>query len=105
MDGSATRSGGWRAGFWLDSTSMQYTHVSDKNAFRLPSYQRLDLSLSKRFGEKETSHWIVGVSCFNLLNHKNVSYYQYDLNANPVTITEVTGLGMTPTLFVQVEFK
>jgi hypothetical protein len=89
----------------LDSTSMQYTHVSDKNAFRLPSYQRLDLSLSKRFGEKETSHWIVGVSCFNLLNHKNVSYYQYDLNANPVTITEVTGLGMTPTLFVQVEFK
>jgi ferric enterobactin receptor len=89
----------------LDSSSMQYTHVSDKNTFRLPSYQRLDLSVSKRFGEKGMSHWLVGLSCFNVLNHKNISYYEYDLNSNPVTVTAVTGLGVTPTLFVQVEFK
>ncbi len=89
----------------LDSSRAQYTHVSDKNAFRLPSYQRLDLSVSKRFGEKESSHWLVGVSCFNLLNHKNISYYEYDLNSNPVAVTAVTGLGVTPTVFVQVEFK
>ena len=89
----------------LDGSSMQYTHVSDKNAFRLPSYQRLDLSVSKRFGEAERSHWLVGLSCFNVLNRKNISYYEYDLNSNPVTVTAVTGLGITPTLFVQVEFK
>jgi ferric enterobactin receptor len=89
----------------LDSSTMQYTHVSDKNAFRLPAYQRLDLSVSKRFGDAETSHWLVGLSCFNLLNHKNISYYEYDLSSNPVTVTSVTGLGITPTVFVQVELK
>jgi hypothetical protein len=40
-----------------------------------------------------------------VLNRKNISYYEYDLNSNPVTVTAVTGLGITPTLFVQVEFK
>lgn len=89
----------------LDSSSFSYTHVSDKNAFRLPFYQRLDFSISKRFGDERSSHWIVGVSAFNLTNHKNIAYYQYDLNSNPIHITEVTGLGLTPTIFVQVDFR
>ena len=89
----------------LDNTSFQYTHVSDKNAYRLPYYQRLDVSISKRFGDETSSHWLVGISAFNLLNHKNIAYYQYDLNSNPVHITEVTGLGLTPTIFVQVDFR
>ncbi|HTY36737.1 MAG TPA: TonB-dependent receptor [Bacteroidota bacterium] len=89
----------------LDNTTFQYTHVSDKNAYRLPDYQRLDLSISKGFGDERSSHWVVGLSAFNLLNHKNISYYQYDLNSNPIHITEVTGLGITPTVFVQVDFR
>ena len=89
----------------LDGSSFQYTHVSAMNAYRLPAYQRLDLSISKRFGDEKSSHWIVGVSAFNLLNYKNIAYYQYDLNSNPVHITEVTGLGLTPTVFVQVDFR
>ena len=89
----------------LDNSTFQYTHVSDKNASRLPYYQRLDLSISKRFGDERSSHWIVGVSAFNLLNHKNISYYQYDLNSDPIHITEVTGLGLTPTVFVQVDIR
>lgn len=74
------------------------------NAYRLPFYQRLDLSISKRFGEERSSHWIVGISAFNLLNHKNIAYYQDHLTTNPIHITEVTGLGLTPTIFVQVDF-
>ena len=89
----------------LDNSSFQYTHVSDKNAFRLPYYQRLDLSISKRFGDEHSSHWIIGASAFNLLNHKNIAYYQYDLNSDPIHITEVTGLGLTPTIFVQVDIR
>ena len=88
----------------LDSSSYQYTHISDKNAYRLPSYQRLDVSISKRWGKENSSHWIAGLSVFNLLNHTNVAYYQYDLNSNPIHVTTVTGLGLTPTLFVQVDF-
>lgn len=89
----------------LDNSSFQYTHVSEKNAFRLPYYQRLDLSISKRFGDEHSSHWIVGVSAFNLLNRTNIAYYQYDLNSDPIHITEVTGLGLTPTIFVQVDIR
>jgi hypothetical protein len=89
----------------LDSSSYQYTHISDKNAYRLPSYQRLDVSISKRWGEEKSSRWIAGLSIFNLLNHTNVAYYQYDLNSNPIHVTTVTGLGLTPTLFVQVDFQ
>ncbi len=89
----------------LDSTKFQYTHISDKDAFRLPTYQRLDVSVSKRFGDETSSHWIVGLSAFNLLNHTNVEYYQYDLTSDPVHVTTVTGLGFTPTLFVQVDFQ
>ena len=89
----------------LDGSSFSYTHVSDKNAYRLPSYQRLDVSISKRFGDERSSHWLVGASAFNLLNHKNIAYYQYDLNSDPIHVTEVTGLGLTPTIFVQVDFR
>jgi len=89
----------------LDSTTYQYTHVSAMDAYRLPPYQRLDLSVSKRFGDENSSHWIVGLSAFNLLNYTNIAYYQYDLTSNPIHITEVKGLGLTPTVFVQVDFQ
>jgi len=89
----------------LDSSKFLYTHVSDKDAYRLPSYQRLDASISKRLGEENETHWLIGLSAFNLLNHTNVEYYQYDLNSSPIRITEVTGLGFTPTLFVQIDFE
>jgi len=89
----------------LDGSNNLYTHVSDMNAYRLPSYQRLDASISKRFGEENSSHWLVGVSAFNLLNHTNIAYYQYDLSTDPIHVTEVTGLGFTPTIFVQVDFQ
>ena len=87
----------------LDSTKYTYTHISDKNSYRLPAYFRWDMSCSYRFGERNAP-WIVGITAFNILNRKNVSYYKYDLSTQPMTITSVTGLGFTPTLFVQITF-
>jgi ferric enterobactin receptor len=87
----------------LDSTKYTYTHISEINAYRLPEYHRWDVSCSYRFGEKNAP-WIIGVTLFNVLNRKNVSYYKYDLSTQPMTITSVTGLGFTPTLFVQITF-
>jgi hypothetical protein len=89
----------------LDSSQSVYTHISGMNAYRLPSYQRLDLTVSKRFGDERSSNWIVGLSAFNMYNHTNIDYYQYDLSTTPIHITQVTELGFTPTVFVQVEFK
>jgi len=88
----------------LDGSTYQYTHVGDKNAYRLPNYQRVDVSLAYQ-GTMANRTWKIGVSAFNLLNHKNVAYYQYDLTTTPMTIREITGLSFTPTIFVQLDIN
>ena len=56
-------------------------------------------------GTMATRMWKIGVSAFNLLNHKNVAYYQYDLTTTPMTAREITGLSFTPTIFVQLDIN
>ncbi len=87
----------------LDGTTYSYTHVSAENAYRLPDYQRLDLSVSKKFRFRSTS-LDVGLSAFNVYNHVNIEYYQYNVNVQPIVVTAVTGLGFLPSIFCQYEF-
>ena len=73
----------------LDGSTRSYIHVGDKNANRLPAYHRMDVSLSRQF----SSDWLdlnMGVSAFNLYDHKNVWYREYLLDTNPVIVREVT---------------
>ncbi|MCI0515902.1 TonB-dependent receptor [candidate division KSB1 bacterium] len=88
----------------LDGEVNSYIHVSDKNANRLPDYQRLDLSASRKF---ESDNWAteIGVSLFNTYNHKNVWYREYNLDTTPITITDVVMLGFTPTVYIQMNLK
>jgi hypothetical protein len=88
----------------LDGEVNSYIHVSDKNANRLPDYQRLDLSASRKF---ESDNWAteIGVSLFNTYNHKNVWYRDYNLDTTPITITDVVMLGFTPTVYIQMNLK
>lgn len=88
----------------LDGEEVSYIHVSDKNGYRLPDYLRLDLSVSRQF-ESEFWRTEVGLSIFNATNHKNVWYREYNLDTTPVTITDATMLGFTPTFYVQVNLK
>ncbi len=87
----------------LDSTKYSYTHVSSENQFRLPDYQRLDISVSKKF-RFESSSLDVGLSIFNVYNHTNISYYEYNVNTQPIVVTAVTGLGFLPSVFVEYKF-
>ncbi len=87
----------------LDSSKYNYIHVSGMNAYRLPDYNRLDFSVTKKF-RFETTTLDAGISLYNVFNHTNVSYYQYNLETAPAIITEVTGLGFLPTIFVQYGF-
>ncbi len=88
----------------LDGQSFSYIHVSDKNANRLPDYQRLDLSASRKF---ESDHWSteVGISVFNAYNYKNVWYREYNLDTYPITVADAVMLGLTPTFYVQVNLR
>ena len=88
----------------LDGESFGYTHVSDKNANRLPDYHRLDLSATYSFNVKKSYTGDVGLSIYNLYDYTNVWYREYDLDTTPIVITDVTMLGITPTLFIKVYF-
>jgi hypothetical protein len=88
----------------LDGSSQSYIHVSDKNSHRFPDYHRLDFSVSRKW---ESDRWETeaGFSIFNLYNHKNIWYRDYNLDTVPITVTDVTMLGFTPTVYVQMKLK
>ena len=93
--------------YYLDmigGESVSYIHVGEKNSSRLPDYFRLDLSASRHF-ESDMWRTEVGVSIFNSTNHKNVWYREYQMDTNPVTVTDVVMLGFTPTVYVQFNLK
>ena len=87
----------------LDGTVMDYIHVGDKNVFRLPSYHRLDLSVTYRFtiGQTKSS---LGVSFFNVYGRDNVWYREFDVEDNEIIIMDVNTLGFTPNVFFSIKF-
>ena len=84
-----------------DGTRKGYIHISNKNSYRLPPYHRLDLSISRHF-ETRTAKYILGLSVFNVYNHKNLWYRQFNLNTVPIAVTDVQMLKCTPTVYLQV---
>lgn len=87
----------------LDGTVADYIHVGDKNAFRLPAYHRLDLSVTYRFTIKQTKNSL-GLSFFNVYGRDNVWYREFDVADNELIITDVNTLGFTPNVFYSIKF-
>jgi len=89
----------------LDGEVISYIHVGDKNLSRLPDYHRLDFSVSRAFNDRRGKYnGEFGMSVFNFYNHSNVSYRSYDLDTSPIIVTDVLGLGFTPSLFIKINF-
>lgn len=88
----------------LDGQQLSYIHVGDKNAYRFPSYQRLDLSISRKW-ENSRYEFDAGLSFYNMLNHANISYRDYDLDVTPIIASDVLMLGFTPTIFFRANLK
>jgi hypothetical protein len=80
--------------------------VGAKNAQRLPDYHRLDLSATydilKISSNKVGS---IGLSLFNVYNHTNVWYREYQLQNYSAITTDVTYLGFTPNLTLSLRWK
>jgi len=87
----------------LDGSEIQYIHVGDKNAFRLPAYHRLDLSATYRFNLGDTQNSL-GISFFNVYGRKNVWYREFDVVDNEIVIMDVNTLGFTPNVFYSIKF-
>ncbi|MFS2187329.1 carboxypeptidase-like regulatory domain-containing protein [Mucilaginibacter sp. Mucisp84] len=90
----------------VDGNSITYLNISDKNAERLPAYHRLDMSVSydllKIDGHKIGS---IGLSLFNVYNHTNTWYREYQMQNNQVITTDVNYLGFTPNVTLSLRWK
>jgi TonB family protein len=99
----------------LDGSTYRYIHVGDKNAFRLPDYHKLDLSVKYNFTMSTIAKadgtfcdkykGDVGISLFNVYNRTNVWYKEFDFVEGEVVETNVNYIGFMPTLFVNISIK
>lgn len=77
----------------------------DKNALRLPPYNRLDLSATYSFGffsDKRNAE--LNIDIFNAYNYRNVWIAQVDQTTNPATVNFVRLLPILPTFGLSVSF-
>lgn len=76
---------------------------SERNAFRYPAYARWDISFTKRF-KWFGLDWTADLQGVNILNRKNIFFYNWDFNDNPATRDEITMLPFIPTAGISVNF-
>ena len=88
----------------LDGRTFNYVGIGAKNGSRLPPYHRLDLAAHYRFPWGEKVNGDIGLSFFNFYNRKNIWYIQYDFTQEPVLVSEILYLGMTPNFTFSITF-
>jgi len=87
-----------------DNASRNVFVVGNVNASRLPSYHRLDLSLSRkgRFFDLGDAEW--QFQLINVYSRRNVWFYNYDFDENPVQRDDVNLLPIIPSISYTVNF-
>ncbi len=78
--------------------------VGRVNASRLPGYHRLDIGFTRKgrffnLGESEFQ-----VQAINAYNHRNVWFYEYDFEENPIALSPVEMLPLIPNISYAVTF-
>jgi hypothetical protein len=74
-----------------------------RNASRYPSFQRLDLMLSRRFNVRGAA-WTPYLQIVNAYNRRNVFIYTFDYTANPPEREATSQFPFLPSLGLTVEF-
>jgi hypothetical protein len=88
----------------LDGTTNTYYHLNEKNGDRLPPYSRFDLAATYNW-ETRSAKMHISASVFNLLNHQNIWYKEFNPQGYQLNITNVNYLGFTPNLSFAIDFK
>jgi ferric enterobactin receptor len=89
----------------LDGTTASFIHVGEKNAYRLPDYNRLDLSTTYNFIMGKHTKTSIGVSVFNVYDRSNIWYKKFESVDGSLVETNVVYLGITPSVFVNFSLK
>ncbi|HEY4613165.1 MAG TPA: hypothetical protein VII11_09300, partial [Bacteroidota bacterium] len=79
-------------------TGVPQTLFGPKNAVRLPTYHRMDVSIAYQFEMLSSVRWSVGVNLMNVYNRKNIFYFERS------TGQRVNMLGFFPTANLSLEF-
>jgi hypothetical protein len=74
------------------------------NGERLPDYFRVDASLRWYCYTRAQVKAQVGLSCWNILNRKNILNAYYVLENDTPRNVQLTGLAITPNIFLRVDF-
>jgi hypothetical protein len=82
----------WSSGWWIATDNI--------NSARYPDYQRFDVAFSSRFNY-EAWNLVMFLSVQNVLNRKNVAFYQYNSDG---TIETVYQFAILPVVGLEVEF-
>lgn len=88
----------------LDGTVNSYVSVGEKNAFRLPDYHRMDVSVNYGWDWGSKAKAEVGLSVFNAYNRTNVWYKTFTIAEDELIVTDVNTVGFTPNLFINLMF-
>ena len=84
----------------LDGNTNTFTSVSAKNSLQLPDYHRMDAAITYHWTSKRGAMNSLGLSFFNLYNHRNVWYKDYQIVSGQLVETNVYYLGFTPNLIL-----
>jgi hypothetical protein len=87
----------------LNGTTSTYYHLGDKNGERYPPYSRFDIAATYNWGQKSKKH--LSISVFNLLNHQNIWYKEFNPVGYQLNVTNVNYLGMTPNASFSIDFN
>ncbi len=90
--------------FPTQSQDMVYMTIGKVNASRLPSYHRLDIGFTRSgsfFGIGD-AQW--QFQLINVYSRRNVWFYSYDVDENPIERDEITMLPILPNISYTVNF-
>ncbi len=88
----------------LDGNTSSFILAGTKNSARYPAYHRLDLMAKYDFfiwGAKGA----IAMSVFNVYNHKNIWYKEFEIDETGLTETNMNFLGITPNLTLSFQLR
>lgn len=89
----------------LDGNSEDFLEIGEKNASRYPDYHRLDIAATYNFSLGKTGIGSIGASIFNVYNRSNVWYKEFEVDSGELIETDVTLLGITPSITLSIKLR
>ena len=89
----------------LDWSTEDFINIGERNNARYPDYHRLDLSATYDFNMGEKGKGALSFSVFNVYNRKNIWYKEFEVEDGELIETDVSLLGITPSITLSLKLR